>query len=173
MDEQKLHGDEHEETATTAPPVQTETDVHNQLVQHNQEVQKKMCWLAGELAVRGVEHDRSKFTDAEFNTFVQFAPLLKTTTYGDDVYRKALKDMKPALDHHYKANRHHPEHFEEGIRGMNLIDLIEMFCDWYASTERQKDGDIRKSIEANQKRFHFTNELKEIFLNTVEWDEKG
>jgi len=151
----------------------TETEVYNQLLQHNQEVQKFMCWVAGELAVRGTEHDRSKFDDEEFNTFVKFAPMLKTTTYGDEEYKAALEEMKPALEHHYKANRHHPEHFCGGIQGMNLIDLVEMFCDWYASTKRQKDGDIRKSIEGNQKRFGFSDELKQILLNTVEWDERG
>lgn len=171
MDEQKT------KPATNAPPVQPvieqETEVYNQLIQHILEVQKLTCWVAGELAVRGTNHDRSKLDDEEFNTFVKFTPLLKTTTYGSDEYKAALKQMEPALKHHYKANRHHPEYFAEGIRGMNLIDLVEMFCDWYAATKRQKDGDIRKSIEIQQKRFGFSDELKQILLNTVEWDEKG
>ena len=31
-------------------------------------------------------------------------------TYGSDEYKACLTEMKPALDHHYAANRHHPEH---------------------------------------------------------------
>ena len=51
---------------------------------------------------------------------------------------------------------------------MNLVDLIEMICDWTAATLRHDTGDIVKSIEINQKRFNYSDELKEIFLNTVE-----
>ena len=78
-----------------------------------------------------------------------------------------LAAMKPALDHHYAANSHHPEHYEKGILGMSLLDLIEMLCDWKAATHRHKDGDIRRSIEINQQRFGYSDSLKQIFLNTV------
>jgi hypothetical protein len=79
-----------------------------------------------------------------------------------------LRDMKPALDHHYANNRHHPEHFgEEGIDGMNLFDVLEMFIDWTASTRRHADGDIAKSIEINKKRFGMSDQLAQIFRNTV------
>lgn len=30
---------------------------------------------------------------------------------------------------------------------MNLIDIVEMFCDWKAASERQLDGNLLKSIE--------------------------
>lgn len=33
------------------------------------------------------------------------------------------------LDHHYQNNDHHPEHFELGINGMNLLQLLEMLAD--------------------------------------------
>jgi len=46
--------------------------------------------------------------------------------------------MKPAIEHHYKNNRHHPEHFNNGIDEMNLVDLIELLCDWKAASERNK-----------------------------------
>ena len=64
-----------------------------------------------------------------------------------------LEALKPALDIHYANNRHHPEHFPKGIRGMDLLDLLEMICDWKASSERHADGNIFNSIEVNQKRF--------------------
>ena len=47
------------------------------------------------------------------------------------------------------------------------LDILEMLCDWKAATLRHKDGDIRKSIEINQKRFGYSDELKRIFLNTL------
>jgi hypothetical protein len=45
--------------------------------------------------------------------------------------------------------------------------VVEMLCDWLAATKRHADGDIRKSIAFNQKRFGYTDELKSIFLNTL------
>jgi len=76
--------------------------------------------------------------------------------------------MKPAVDHHYEMNRHHPEHFADGIDGMNLLDIVEMLCDWKAATLRHKDGDLRKSIETNAVRFKISPQLKRIILNTID-----
>lgn len=50
---------------------------------------------------------------------------------------------------------------------MDLIDLIEMICDWKASSMRHENGDIKKSIEINQKRFNYDDTLKQILLNTI------
>ena len=54
------------------------------------------------------------------------------------------------------------------VDGMSLIDLIEMICDWIASSKRNPGGDIIKSIEINQKRFGYTDELRNILFNTAE-----
>ena len=85
--------------------------------------------------------------------------------------------MAPFLDHHYKHNRHHPEHHEDGVFGMNLIDIVEMFCDWAAATMRHSDGDLARSIEINTERFDLDPQLTAIFQNTLlrfhELDWKG
>ena len=90
-------------------------------------------------------------------------------TYGSEEYKSYLNGLKPALDRHYFNNRHHPEHFDNGIQGMNLIDILEMICDWKASSERHENGDIYKSIEINQKRFGYSDDLKSILKNTVDF----
>jgi len=54
---------------------------------------------------------------------------------------------------------------------MDLIDIIEMFCDWVASVERTKNGNIYESIKNNQKRFNYSDDLKTIFENTVQFFE--
>jgi len=138
------------------------------LLAHTQEVIKRITLIAGELAVRGVNHDRSKFSPEEYPSFAGQTAKLKDLVYGSEEYHTALEKIRPAVDHHYAHNRHHPKHFPEGIRGMNLIDICEMFCDWHASVLRQKDGNIRKSIEVGQKLFEFSDDLKQIFLNTIE-----
>lgn len=54
------------------------------------------------------------------------------------------------------------------INNMNLIDHIEMLCDWKASSERHNDGNIRKSIEINAKRFGMSKQMQRIYENTVD-----
>ena len=47
---------------------------------------------------------------------------------------------------------------------MSLLDLMEMLADWRAATERNKNGDIKKSIEINTYRFNIYKKLKQIPL---------
>lgn len=122
---------------------------------------------------RGNTHDASKLQSPEAEVFEEFTPKLAGSTFGSDEYKGFLVDMKPALDHHYECNRHHPEHFQAGIAGMNLVDLLEMFADWKAASERHADGDIRRSIEINAERFRLSDQLKAILLNTVDLLEGG
>lgn len=116
---------------------------------------------------RAAVHDLSKLEDPEKGVFDEFTPKLKGSTYGSDEYKGFLAAMKPALDHHYAANPHHPEHHADGIRDMTLLDLIEMLADWKAATQRHADGDLAKSIEINQKRFGYSDELRAILTNTA------
>ena len=90
------------------------------------------------------------------------------STYGSEEYKFFLTELKKTLEHHYKNNRHHPEHFATGIYGMNIIDVVEMFCDWKAATARHNDGDIFKSIEINEKRFGYPKVLSKMLKNTAD-----
>jgi hypothetical protein len=47
-----------------------------------------------------------------------------------------------------------------------------MLCDWKASSMRTRDGDIRRSVEMLQQRFGYSDELKRILSNTVDWLER-
>jgi len=120
-----------------------------------------------ELEKRKELHDKSKLENPEKEVFDKVTGKLKGLTYGSDEYKAQLKSMKPALDHHYENNSHHPEHHEAGIKGMDIVDILEMISDWKAATERHDDGDIMKSLELNQKRFGYSDDLKEILINTV------
>lgn len=71
------------------------------------------------------------------------------------------------LNRHYKNNRHHPEYFPLGVRNMNISDLTEMFCDWYAIC-KQNDEDIYKLIEINQEKYKYGKSLTRILNNTVD-----
>lgn len=136
-------------------------------LKHIRRVQDLLGVLATDLIRRAAVHDNSKLESPEVEVFEEFTAKLKGCTYGSDEYKGFLAAMKPALDHHYAANPHHPEHYPDGVRGMTLLDIIEMLADWKAATERHADGNLAKSIELNQKRFGYGDELKTILFNTA------
>lgn len=120
------------------------------------------------LQKRASGHDKTKLEDPELPLFTEYTEKLANCTYGSEEYQAFLKGLKPALDHHYANNRHHPEHYPNGIDDMTLIDVIEMICDWKAATLRHNDGNILKSIDINTKRFNIDPQLAKILKNTVE-----
>lgn len=135
---------------------------------HVERVRDFLHSFVGELLRRGREHDRSKFSREEFNAFKETLPKLGEAEYGSKEYEQLLEDLNETLDHHYEQNDHHPEYHENGIEDMDLFSIVEMLCDWRAATERSPDGDIHESIEQNQDRFGYTDEMKSILHNTAD-----
>lgn len=96
---------------------------------HIRRVQHYLGRMARDLMNRGEVHDDSKLGPEEKPLFDEMTPLLKTLTYGTDEYKASLAKLGAALKHHYEMNTHHPEHFAQGVRGMNILDVVEMLCD--------------------------------------------
>lgn len=107
---------------------------------------------------RGVVHDLSKYSNAEAVYFADEIFNLKKIPYGTPEYKTSLEKIRPCLNHHYKHNSHHPEFHANGFAGMSQLDKIELVADWCASSRRQKNGDVYKSIEMNQQRFGYSSE---------------
>ena len=140
----------------------------DETLKHMNRVRSLLSDIIGKVFKRGIWHDKTKLENPEFDGFVEYTPKLRGMTYGSDEYKECLEKMNRFLDHHYQKNPHHPEHYENGISDMSLIDIVEMLSDWKAATERHADGDIMKSIENNQKRFGYSDDVKNILINTVE-----
>lgn len=121
-----------------------------------------------DLLKRGERHDQSKLLPPEVAVFTEFQPKLATCTFGSPEYNANLVEMKPALDHHYANNSHHPQFWKNGVNDMDLLDIMEMLCDWKASSELHVDGNIRKSIEKNCERFGIGSQLTKILENTAD-----
>ena len=136
-------------------------------LKHIRLVSKNMNKFIRDLIKRAEHHDDSKLIEPELTPFAENTHLLGTLEYDSPAYKESLKNLQSTLDHHYANNRHHPQHFPDGIDGMTLVDLIEMLCDWKAAGCRNKNGNIRQSIEANAARFNMSPQLKKIFENTV------
>jgi hypothetical protein len=135
---------------------------------HIRSVRKKLFWVIERLVKRAALHDKSKLQSPEAPIFAEVTPKLEGVTYGSDEYEALLEELDEALQHHYAENSHHPEHYEDGVTGMDLLDVVEMFCDWLAATERHEDGDIFDSIDHNEERFNLDPQLAQIFRNTAE-----
>lgn len=136
-------------------------------LKHIKRVNQLLVTFAQELLRRAQVHDDSKLQSPEKELFDEYTPKLAGVTYGSAEYKEFLKELKVALDHHYKHNSHHPEHYENGIDGFDLFDLVEMLMDWKAATERHNDGDILKSLEINENRFNINPQLVNILRNTI------
>ena len=122
----------------------------------------KFCF---KLIKRSLFHDFGKYRNKEAKFFAKTIFKLKSSTYGSDEYTALLKEIEPAIKHHYSKNKHHPEFHKNGFSDMSIIDKLEMICDWKAATKRHHDGNINKSIEINQKRFNYTDKDKELLIS--------
>ncbi len=143
------------------------SDFIKDLVQYKQWVAQNMQTAASELFQRAAVHDNSKFSPEEFEPYEEAFPNLQKYAYGSEELREELRKIKPAIHHHFSVNRHHPEYFgERGINGMNLIDVLEMVCDWMAASKRSQTG-IDKGLEINKERYGISDQLFEIIRNTV------
>lgn len=135
--------------------------------EHIQQVQKVIDAFCVILINRGLQHDRSKLHEPEKSAFDRVIPQLEGVEYGSQEYKDTLKELGPALDHHYRVNRHHPEHFENGIVDMNLFDLLEMLADWKAAGLRYKGSSLERSLDINVERFNIPSVLEVVLRNTI------
>lgn len=122
--------------------------------------------LIEDLFHRAAVHDNSKLDPEEFDLYNAAFPELQKYAYGSPEFNVALQMIQPALSHHYKANDHHPEHFQGGISEMHLVQVIEMLCDWLAASERSQT-DFMHGMEINKGRFNISDQLYSTMKNTV------
>lgn len=136
--------------------------------QHCHRVFYLLCRLATEVTQRGSTHDEDKLVGDFAQSFLKGVFVFPKLEYGSEEYKQALEEIRPAVENHYAKNRHHPEYFADDVSGMNVVDLMEMVCDWKAASERQDGGSIEKTLEVNSKRFNLSDDLLSIIKNTLE-----
>lgn len=142
------------------------------IITHIIKVRAYLKRAVDELSERAFKHDASKLEMPEIEGWESLGSSLAGIKFGSPEYIDGLRRIKPTIEHHYKCNRHHPQHFANGYKGMNLIDMMELVADWMAAAQRNKDGDVRKSIEMNQHRDgvqQYSDDVKAMMLNTVEF----
>lgn len=115
------------------------------------------------------KHDYSKLHDPKEKAgYDKYVPMLDKVKYGTPEYFDIREQMsKNCFALHAKANPHHPEHYPDGVNGMNLFDLVCMFTDWFSAAQRSDTG-FEKGLEINIKRFNIDPQLAKILWNTYE-----
>lgn len=137
-------------------------------LRHSLRVAELMSEPIKELLDRSIRHDLSKTREPERAVYDEVVPRLRATTYGSAEHQALTDEMGEGLRHHHAHNRHHPEHFVNGINDMTLVDLVEMLADWTAATERTTPpGDLAASFTINGERFGITPQLMDILANTA------
>ena len=136
-------------------------------LKHINRVRDFLYLFVFDLIQRAKDHDASKMEEPERQIFGENFKKLSEVEYGSQEYKDLLEKVRPAIDHHYAKNRHHTEFHVNGVNDMTLVDLIEMLADWRAATERNKNGNIRRSLELNAEKYKFSEQLTRIFDNTI------
>ena len=134
----------------------------NNIVKHISKVRYAVQRITASLNQRALRHDDSKLSESELPGYVEADAIFEDIEYGSPEYYEAKNSVKEVIERHCAANRHHPEHFPNGVKDMNLVDIIEMLCDWAAAAD-----DLEGSIDINQGRFDLSPQLAQILRNTV------
>jgi len=135
--------------------------------EHRQQVARNIQDFCSKMSYRAAAHDLSKLTPPEKDGFDRATLKLKDMTYNSAEYKQSLKELSSTLQHHYANNDHHPEHFSNGIDGMTLYSLVEMYEDWKAAGKRNKGGNIIDSVTQNKDKFSIDDQLFSILMNTA------
>jgi Family of unknown function (DUF5662) len=133
---------------------------------HIHHVRNNIETFVVEMLRRGRVHDASKFSDVEKPALDEAMPLLAGVAYGSPEWRSVLDRVGPMLEHHFRHNSHHPEHYgNAGIAGMDLFDVVEMVCDWMAAARRNPADGVR--VDLNAEKFAIEPQLAAIIANTL------
>jgi hypothetical protein len=134
---------------------------------HISEVKENLEQVATLLRQRGESHDRSKLQEFEFDAFVSTREQFKKANYGTPEYQACVDAIRPAVEHHYRNNRHHTDFHANGVNNMTLIDVVEMIADWKAASRRSPDKKFVDTLDFAKNKYKIDDQLFGIIENTL------
>lgn len=141
----------------------------SKIMQHKTRVSIIMTKIAREMIARGKSHDNSKFKSPEREIYSENLPKLENAKFGSEEYNNLVNgELAVAVQHHYRQNDHHPEHFEDGFFGMNLIQIMEMVSDWVA-VSAEKGTDVVEMLPTLMREKDIPENYYMILKNTLEY----
>jgi hypothetical protein len=136
---------------------------------HIARVRQLLGQFACEMIARGDCHDQSKFHPIEAGPLQAMQDIIDRegqAPYGSEEYNRRTALLGEMWTHHVARNSHHPEHYPNGVAGMDLHDLVEMFCDWKAASERGEEPAM--AITACVEKYGIADPLASILRNTAD-----
>lgn len=134
---------------------------------HINRVQRWIFKFSQILKYRGLVHDKSKLEEPEFSEWKKMDEEPRYL-YGSEEYDEKIKRYKYLFEMHWSKNRHHPEYFKiTGSPTVDLIDLIEMLCDWLGYRDNITYTEASELVRTQCKRYGFSEELQDLLLNTL------
>lgn len=138
----------------------------NSILKHRENVKSRLLFLADELYQRAYHHDDSKLQTPEIGWLIEMDKEPRYP-YGSPEYFDKMRRWDKFFRHHYKSNRHHPDHFQDGISGMNLADLCEYIVDIISYFEELHVGEALDTVNKQADRFGLDEQLIQILKNTL------
>lgn len=135
-------------------------------LRHIDSVRAKIFKVVDELTQRAKFHDSSKLREPELSLWRKMDDEPKYP-YGSSKYKEKMKKFGKVFRIHYKENRHHPEHFLNGVLDMTLVDLTEMLCDWLSYKKFYSVREIIELMDRQCERFHYGEETRSLLTNTA------
>ncbi len=137
------------------------------IVEHKKKVGRALRQLAGELEKRAEHHDDSKLMFPELLWLVEMDRDNEKIPYGTKEYLERRDKYKEFFNHHYQFNSHHPEHHQNGVKDMDLVDLVELVVDWCSYSKGLSVNEALDLVDKQAKRFDFGEEMSDVFKNTL------
>ena len=137
-------------------------------LKHIARVRELLGQFAVEMIRRGNVHDASKLDSVEMDLIQLWQDLIEQegpAEFGSKEFERRMEMMGPMLEHHHTNNAHHPEHYPNGVAGMDLCDLVEMFFDWKAAAEGGGNGTF--DPEPAIAKYSIEPQLASILRNTA------
>lgn len=136
------------------------------ILKHKKSVRDKLLFLSEELRKRAEEHDNSKLQFPEIEWLIEMDKEPRCQ-YGTKEYYDKMNKWKKFFIHHYAQNRHHPDHYPNGIDDMDLIDITEFLADIVSYYEVLQAHDCEKVLDDQEKRFQINGQLRNVLSNTL------
>lgn len=107
------------------------------------------------LAINVLIHDRTKFSEIQFQPYIEFTWQKKQGLDGD---------LGVAWVDHYTKENHHPQRMKGLAIKMSDLEVIEMACDLQAMAQEFGEGSCRKYFETKWK-----NDNNDCFYDDFNW----
>jgi len=152
------------ETARSGPIILSQID--NTICDFNsRNIEFTPSAITAALDYRAFTHDNTKIEKPDQKHLLDLLGPRNNTNpdYGTHEYYARIGDFCRS---HHANSTHHPEHFENGVSGMTLIDFIEHLCDTNGARIRYGNGDIVDNIANQAKKYKYTQNFFNLCTNT-------